>query len=243
MEGNFDVILNETKKEFEGHVTFVVFPLVKQAGKSPEVIGETLGNWLINNSTIVEKYNVVKGFLNLSLKDSFWLEAFSKIQQKEYFSRRKPTGEKVLVEYSSPNTNKPLHLGHIRNILLGWSVSKILEFEGNEVVTTQVINDRGIAICKSMLAWKKWGEGKTPETTGIKGDHFVGDFYVKFEQEFVKEYTAFSESEEGGKIYLGQKKENQEKTDFFKVFKNTYFNEFSPLEQKQEKCFLIGKQG
>ncbi|MBK8820909.1 MAG: arginine--tRNA ligase [Saprospiraceae bacterium] len=243
VEGNFDVILNETKKEFEGHVTFVVFPLVKQAGKSPEVIGETLGNWLINNSTIVEKYNVVKGFLNLSLKDSFWLEAFSKIQQKEYFSSRKPTGEKVLVEYSSPNTNKPLHLGHIRNILLGWSVSKILEFEGNEVVTTQVINDRGIAICKSMLAWKKWGEGKTPETTGIKGDHFVGDFYVKFEQEFVKEYTAFSESEEGGKIYLGQKKENQEKTDFFKVFKNTYFNEFSPLGAEARNMLLEWEAG
>lgn len=240
---SLDIQLNETKKEFEGHITFVVFPLVKQVGKAPEVIGETIGKWLMENSTVVASYNVVKGFLNISLKDSFWIEAFAKIQKEVYFSQRKPTGEKVLVEYSSPNTNKPLHLGHIRNILLGWSVSKILEFEGNEVITTQVINDRGIAICKSMLAWKKWGNGATPASSEIKGDHFVGDYYVKFEQEFVKEYTAFAESEAGAKLFESQKKENQDKSEFFKAFKNKYFNEISPLGAEARQMLLDWEAG
>ena len=241
--GVIDIQLNETKKEFEGHITFVVFPLVKQVGKAPEVIGETIGNWLVHNSSVVAAYNVVKGFLNLSLKDSFWTAAFAKIQEETYFSQRKATGEKVLVEYSSPNTNKPLHLGHIRNILLGWSVSKILQFEGNEVITTQVINDRGIAICKSMLAWKKWGNGATPASSGIKGDHFVGDYYVKFEQEFVKEYTAFAESEAGAKLFESQKKENQEQSEFFEAFKNKYFNEISPLGAEARQMLLDWEAG
>lgn len=240
---SLDIQLNETKKEFEGHTTFVVFPLVKQVGKAPEVIGETIGKWLMENSTVVASYNVVKGFLNISLKDSFWIEAFAKIQEETYFSQRKSTGEKVLVEYSSPNTNKPLHLGHIRNILLGWSVSKILQFEGNEVITTQVINDRGIAICKSMLAWKKWGNGATPASSGIKGDHFVGDYYVKFEQEFVKEYQVFAESEAGAKLFESQKKENQEQSEFFKAFKNKYFNEISPLGAEARQMLLDWEAG
>lgn len=241
--GDIDIQLNETKKEFEGHITFVVFPLVKQVGKAPEVIGQTIGDWLVQHSTVVAAYNVVKGFLNLSLKDSFWTEAFAKIQEETYFSQRKATGEKVLVEYSSPNTNKPLHLGHIRNILLGWSVSKILQFEGHEVITTQVINDRGIAICKSMLAWKKWGNGATPASSGIKGDHFVGDYYVKFEQEFVKEYQAFAESEAGTKLFESQKKDNQEKSDFFKTFKNKYFNEISALGAEARQMLLDWEAG
>src|SRR5690606_4293293 len=161
--------------------TFVVFPLVKQLGKSPELIGNEVGEWLVANSPGVDKYNTVKGFLNLTLSADFWLKSLSIVQSPDFFEKQKPNGEKVLVEFASPNTNKPLHLGHIRNILLGWSCTKILQHAGYEALTTQVINDRGIAICKSMLAWQKFGNGATPASENIKGDHFVGDYYVRFE--------------------------------------------------------------
>lgn len=224
-----EVVLNETKKEFEGEVTFVVFPLVKSLGKAPEVIGNGVGEWLIVNSPWVQAYNTVKGFLNLTLSDVFWAGVFDKIQQPEYFNKQEPNGEKVLVEFASPNTNKPLHLGHIRNILLGWSCSKILQHAGYEVITTQVINDRGIAICKSMLAWQKFGNGATPKSEGIKGDHFVGNYYVTFEREFMKEYTSFMETEAGKKIYQEKAKKEEDEKSFFKAFKNQYFNELSVL--------------
>lgn len=233
-----EVVFNETKKEFEGDITFVVFPLVKRTGKSPEQIGQTLGDWLVKHSSPVSSFNVVKGFLNLCLTDSFWLSALEAIQNPGYFRPRPANGEKVMVEFSSPNTNKPLHLGHIRNILLGWSCSKILEFAGYEVITTQVINDRGIAICKSMLAWQKWSNGDTPASSGIKGDHFVGDYYVKFEQEFVREYKQFTDSPRGEEIYNQYKKEGQDKDTFFKAFKNQYFNEFSALGAEAREMLI-----
>lgn len=224
-----DIVLNETKKEFEGDITFVVFPFVKTFGKSPEVIGNSVGEYLTKNSSWVEGFNIVKGFLNLTLTQQFWAKSMDLVQRSTFFQQQKPKGEKVLVEFASPNTNKPLHLGHIRNILLGWSCTKILRHAGYEAITTQVINDRGIAICKSMLAWQKFGNGSTPQSTGIKGDHFVGDYYVRFEQEFVKEYNAFADSPEGKTLFRQNAKEDQDEKSFFKAYKNQYFNEISSL--------------
>ncbi|MGA0233251.1 MAG: arginine--tRNA ligase, partial [Saprospiraceae bacterium] len=171
-----DIILSPTKKEFEGDYTFVVFPLVKVLKFSPAQIAEELGQCIKANSRFVEDYNVVKGFLNLQLNQAFWQQCFEELSD-EKFGQAGRNGKKMMVEFSSPNTNKPLHLGHIRNILLGWSVAQIAETRGYEVVKTQVINDRGIAVCKSMMAWKLFSGGATPESQGIKGDHFVGDYY------------------------------------------------------------------
>ena len=178
--------LQYTRKEFEGDRTLVVFPFLKITGKSPEETGNQIGNALLKQSEIVSDFNVVKGFLNIGIKTSFWLKWI-----------QNPTPEKgeaddgiYMVEYSSPNTNKPLHLGHIRNNLLGYSVSQLLGAANKNVCKVQVINDRGIHICKSMLAWERYGEGKTPENTGIKGDHLVGDYYVKFDQVYKKEVSA-----------------------------------------------------
>lgn len=177
--------VQENKTDFEGDFTIVIFPLVKQLKKSPNVLGEELGEELLKLVDFVEKYNVVKGFLNISVKGTLFFEIFKATQ--ENFGKIKPKNKKVMVEYSSPNTNKPLHLGHIRNILLGYSVSQILQEAGYEVVKTQIVNDRGIHICKSMLAWEKFGNGETPATSGLKGDKLVGNYYVKFDQEYKKE--------------------------------------------------------
>ena len=181
--------LQKTKKEFQGHWTLVVFPLLKISRKNPEQTATEIGEYLIKNQTVVTSYNVVKGFLNLSIAPAYWVDSLNDIHQTEKYGI-KETCEKsplILIEYSSPNTNKPLHLGHIRNNLLGYSISEILKATGNKVVKTNIVNDRGIHICKSMLAWKLWGEGETPESTGKKGDHLTGDYYVKFDQEYKKE--------------------------------------------------------
>ncbi|GAB4131233.1 MAG: arginine--tRNA ligase [Raineya sp.] len=175
------ITLQETKKEFEGSHTFVVFPFTKELGKKPTEIAEEIGKFLLQNCSIVEKYNVVQGFLNISLKDAVWLKVFENMTTAPLFQLPKRK-EKVVVEYSSPNTNKPLHLGHLRNNFLGYSVAKILEACGYEVHKTQIINDRGIHICKSMLAYEKFGNGETPESSGIKGDHLVGKYYVEFDK-------------------------------------------------------------
>lgn len=175
------ITLQETKKEFEGTHTFVVFPFTKELGKKPPEIAEAIGNYLLQNCPIVEKYNVVQGFLNISLTDEAWLQLFENILQNPVF-RLPKRKEKVVIEYSSPNTNKPLHLGHLRNNFLGYSVAKILEACGYQVHKTQIINDRGIHICKSMLAYKKFGKDETPESSGIKGDHLVGKYYVEFDK-------------------------------------------------------------
>ena len=232
------VLINETRKEFIGDYTFVIFPLVKLLQKSPDQIGKVLGDWLMNNEPQITSHNTIKGFLNVSLSDVFWSEVLNEISNTPNFGCSPANGKKVLVEFASPNTNKPLHLGHIRNILLGWSCSKILKANGYTVLNTQVINDRGIAVCKSMLAWKKFANGKTPESTGKKGDHFVGEYYVRFETEFVTEYDRFQNTNEGTAIYEAQKKDGQTIQDFFKEYKNTYFNTYSQLGGEAKKMLL-----
>jgi len=181
-----------TRKEFEGDITLVVFPMVRFAKKGPEQTAEDLGNYLVENIEFVEKFNVVKGFLNMVISESYWLETYAKAFQADDFGRVEATESdpQIVVEYSSPNTNKPLHLGHVRNNLLGYSVAEIIKASGKRVKKVQIINDRGIHICKSMLAWKLFGEGETPESTGIKGDHLVGKYYVRFDKEYKKEIAA-----------------------------------------------------
>ena len=182
-----DISLQETRKEFEGEVTVVTFPLTRLSKKSPEQTGAEIGEYLVNSLQEVSKFNVIKGFLNISITDAFLLEIFnSKITQKS-FGDLPANGKKVMVEYSSPNTNKPLHLGHVRNNLLGFSVSEILAAAGYDVVKANLVNDRGIHICKSMLAWQKFGNGETPENTGLKGDKLVGNYYVIFDKEYKKQ--------------------------------------------------------
>lgn len=181
------VSFQKTRPEFEGDLTIVVFPFTKLAGKKPEEMANELGAEMIKESKFVAKYNVVKGFLNLLISDSYWLSFMEKNHENEFFGRKEVSGSPVVVEYSSPNTNKPLHLGHIRNNLLGWSVSEILKANGENVVRVNLVNDRGIHICKSMMAWKKWGDGCTPESTGKKGDHLIGYFYVLFNTHFKEE--------------------------------------------------------
>lgn len=183
--------IQENKTEFEGDFTIVTFPLVKQLKKNPESIGVELGEALTEQTELLESFNVVKGFLNVKVKNQFFVDQFKTVTDQ--FSTIEKKNATVMVEYSSPNTNKPLHLGHIRNNLLGFSVAQILEEAGYDVVKAQIINDRGIHICKSMLAWEKFGKGETPETNHIKGDKFVGNYYVKFDQEYKKEIAALME--------------------------------------------------
>jgi len=184
---NFDladsaVLVNATKPEFEGEYTIVMFSFVKQLKKSPEALGQELGKFLVdNNAEIFSGYNVIKGFLNLSITDTYWSNFLKQEYSNPSYGTAAATGRKVMVEYSSPNTNKPLHLGHLRNNFLGWSAAEIFKATGNEVVKTCIVNDRGIHICKSMIAWQKHANGATPGSTNTKGDHFVGDYYVKFE--------------------------------------------------------------
>ena len=179
--------LQQTRKEFEGDVTIIVFPITKFSRKSPEQTATALGEFLVAEVEQIESFNVIKGFLNLSLKNSYWIDVFYNEINQPSFGIVPSNGKKVMVEYSSPNTNKPLHLGHVRNNLLGYSVAEILKANGYEVIKANLVNDRGIHICKSMLAWQKFGNGETPETSGIKGDHLVGKYYVKFDQEYKKQ--------------------------------------------------------
>ena len=177
--------LQKTRPEFEGHVTLVVFPFVKAARKAPAQVAAELGEKLVGE--LVAKYNAVQGFLNLTIKDSFWLDQLQSIASDDNFGRQPERNQLMMIEYSSPNTNKPLHLGHVRNNLLGWSIAQIQEANGWKVVKTNIVNDRGIHICKSMLAWLKFGNGETPESSGKKGDHLIGDYYVRFDKEYRKQ--------------------------------------------------------
>ena len=181
--------LQETRKEFRGDVTLVVFPLLGISQKPAEQTAKEIGNYLLGDTQWVEDFNVVKGFLNLIIRTTYWINSLSEVFSDRHFGivSSKEKQELVMVEYSSPNTNKPLHLGHIRNNLLGHSLCEILKANGNKVVKTNIVNDRGIHICKSMVGWQKWGNGQTPQTAKVKGDHLVGDFYVKFEQEYRRE--------------------------------------------------------
>lgn len=177
-----------TRREFKGDVTVVIFPMLRIVKGNPVKIGESIGEYLLEHVENVKGFNVVKGFLNIEIQDSYYIEVFNAIKDKEHYGYKTEADSKaVMVEYSSPNTNKPLHLGHIRNNLLGYSVAEILKASGKKVYKTQIINDRGIHICKSMLAWKRFGNGETPESTGLKGDKLVGNYYVKFDQEYKKE--------------------------------------------------------
>ena len=183
------VQLQKTKREFEGSLTLVVFPFLKISRKKPEDTAQEIGQWLQEHCDAVERFNVVKGFLNIVVAQKAWVSLLNAINADPTYGEKKATDQSplVMIEYSSPNTNKPLHLGHVRNNLLGWSLAKIMEANGNRVVKTNIVNDRGIHICKSMLAWQKWGNGETPETSGKKGDHLIGDYYVAFDKHYREE--------------------------------------------------------
>ncbi|WHT39852.1 arginine--tRNA ligase [Myroides sp. mNGS23_01] len=205
----YDVVLDKveyqvTRKEFEGDITVVIFPFLKQIKGNPIEIGTKIGEYLVENTAEIERFNVVKGFLNLVVSDAYYLSSFTSMYGEAHFGYQTPEAEDkaVLVEYSSPNTNKPLHLGHVRNNLLGFAVAEILKASGKKVYKTQIINDRGIHICKSMLAWEKFGQGETPESTGLKGDKLVGNYYVKFDIEYksqIKELMANGMTEDQAK--------------------------------------------
>ena len=189
------VQLQKTRSNFEGNLTLVVFPFLKLSKKKPEETAQEIGDYLVANCKAVAKYNTVKGFLNLTVASAAWVELLNDINADEKYGEKPVTSSSplVMIEYSSPNTNKPLHLGHVRNNLLGWSLAQIMEANGNRVIKTNIVNDRGIHICKSMLAWLKWGNGITPETAGKKGDHLIGDFYVAFDKHYKEECTTLQE--------------------------------------------------
>ena len=199
------VQLQETRAEFEGQLTLVVFPFLKMSKKAPEATAQEIGDQLVAKvPEVISKFNVIKGFLNLVINPAQWIELLESIQQNPTFGFTPVTEESplVMIEYSSPNTNKPLHLGHVRNNLLGWALANVMQANGNKVVKTNIVNDRGIHICKSMLAWLKWGNGETPESSGKKGDHLIGDYYVAFDKHYreeVKELVAQGMDEEQAK--------------------------------------------
>lgn len=235
------ITCDPTRPEFTGDYTIVTFPLVKKTGKQPDLLGQELGQYLVANLKEVAGFNVIKGFLNVALKSSFWTGVLQTIAGTEDYGQHPSNGGRVIVEYCSPNTNKPIHLGHIRNILLGWSTARLLEAAGYGVSRVQVINDRGIAICKSMLAWQRFAAGATPTSSGIKADHFVGHWYVRFEQEFQSEYKAWQETHQAAEI--AQKANAANVSDFFKGYKNTYFNEFSDLGKEARTMLLAWEAG
>ena len=198
------VQLQKTRSEFEGNLTLVVFPFLKISKKNPEQTAQEIGQYLVDNCEAIAAFNVVKGFLNLVIAPAAWLSLLADMDADEHYGEKQVTNESplVMIEYSSPNTNKPLHLGHVRNNLLGWSLAQIMQANGNKVVKTNIVNDRGIHICKSMLAWLKWGNGETPETSGKKGDHLIGDYYVAFDKHYreeIKQLVAQGMDEETAK--------------------------------------------
>ncbi len=233
-----DILVNPTKKEHQGDYTLVTFPLAKLLKLSPPQIAQALGDRLKKNNAWIDGVEIIQGFLNISLKSDFWFSALKDMKSNPDFWKPDQTPERILVEFSSPNTNKPLHLGHIRNILLGWSTAKIFSACGFDVKRVQIVNDRGIAICKSMVAWQKFGEGKTPESEHIKSDHFVGDWYVRFEAEFQKEYKAWQQTETAGIIFSQRKETSIGEEEFFKNYKNHYFNTASSMGREARDMLL-----
>lgn len=212
------VTLQKTKKEFEGNLTLVVFGLLKISHKSPDATAQEIGEYLEKNDESVSKFNVIKGFLNLTISDASLLDQLKSIDENDCFGKKHVTEDSplVMIEYSSPNTNKPLHLGHVRNNLLGWSLSQIMEANGNKVVKTNIVNDRGIHICKSMLAWQKWGNGETPESAGKKGDHLIGDYYVLFDKknkEQEAEIKAHMTKAQGSRSSLSSESESESESE------------------------------
>jgi arginyl-tRNA synthetase len=228
----FDVTIDKvefqtTRKEFEGDITMVIFPLLKLVKSNPVELGNKIGNYLVENVSEVARFNVVSGFLNIVIDDSYYLNFFNGIRNADKFGFVTPSADDkaVMVEYSSPNTNKPLHLGHVRNNLLGYSVAEIIKASGKKVYKTQIINDRGIHICKSMLAWQKFGNGETPESTGLKGDKLVGNYYVKFEKEFQKEYSNWFDNNSNNGLVYSLNDKYAKSADFQKVLKEKYQEE------------------
>nr|MBS0037737.1 arginine--tRNA ligase [Saprospiraceae bacterium] len=238
-----DVQIQPTRKEFEGEYTLVVFPLSARVKKAPPVFAEELGEYLMLHSDFVDGYNVVKGFLNMSLSAHFWREMMEQVSDTEAAFKNMDYRGRLVLEYSSPNTNKPLHLGHIRNILLGWSMYKIKQRCGHEVIRTQIVNDRGVAICKSMWAWDNYAEGETPDSSGLKGDHLIGKYYVTFDKVFNEEYALWQNSDEAQKYYKDHAEDGQSPADFFKKFKNRYFNEHSKIGSEVRKMLLLWEEG
>lgn len=232
------VTVNTTRTDFEGDYTIVTFSFSKIAKRKPEVIGQEIGYYLEEEVDEIVRFNIVKGFLNVVVSDAYWKTFVQDIYQDQKYGYAPSNGKKVMVEFSSPNTNKPLHLGHIRNILLGWSAYKILTAAGYEVIRTQIVNDRGIAICRSMEAWKRFGNGATPESTGIKGDHFVGQYYVEFAQRFKEEYQSWQKSPEAKEVYISNAQDTQTEEAFFEKYKNTYFNKHSILGAEAKQMLL-----
>ncbi|MFZ4542901.1 MAG: arginine--tRNA ligase [Saprospiraceae bacterium] len=231
--------IDVTNKEFEGDYTVAVFPFVRFSKKSPEQTCSEIGEYLKNTVPEIAEFNVIKGFLNLTLSNAYWCNYLLQIAEDLNFGKGDKKDERIVVEFSSPNTNKPLHLGHVRNILLGWSCIKILETAGYNVIKTKVVNDRGIAICKSMLAWKLFGNAETPQSSNKKGDHLVGEYYVMFENQFKKEYkdwqvTEFAQVD----VFQKLKKPEQTAEEFFINYKNTYFNEYSQLGKQAREMLL-----
>lgn len=226
------VQIQKTKKEFEGDLTIVVFPFVKMLRKKPIELGEELGKHLTENVAEVDAFNVVQGFLNLTISNSFWTSFFNSISGNENYGKADPTGVTKMVEYSSPNTNKPLHLGHLRNNFLGHSMSRIHQVNGHDVVKVQIINDRGIHICMSMLAWQKWGNGETPESAGVKGDHLVGRYYVLFNAEYRKQALEAAHAWPE-KNFEGVSDEN--KTKYLKLVELIAEEEAKPAETEEDK--------
>jgi arginyl-tRNA synthetase len=223
------VSVTATRKEFTGDFTVVVFPYTKFARKKPHEIGQEIGDFLIAQQSELASFNVIQGFVNLSVSPVYWHTFLMGMYADTAFGRRPRLGKKVMVEFCSPNTNKPIHLGHIRNILLGWSTASILDAMGYDVVKVQVINDRGIAICKSMLAWQLFAAGEEPAAAGKKPDHFVGDYYVAFEKAFQTEYKAWQLAATARTLLSEELKEGESEADFFKRYKDTYFNRQSEL--------------
>lgn len=235
--------LSGTRKEFEGDFTIVLFPYIKDIRKKLPEIGEAVGTFIVNDLDLVNGHNTIKGFLNLSLSHAFWKNELSLYLNTDDFGKGSDKEQTVMVEFCSPNTNKPLHLGHIRNILLGWSTGEILKEAGYKVINTQIINDRGIAVCKSMLAWKKYAAGDSPNSTGVKGDHFVGKYYVRFDKELKAEYIQWQNTKEAEGVVAALSNEGESTEAFFKRYKNTYFNEYSVLGKEAKEMLLMWEAG
>ncbi|MEO9021557.1 MAG: arginine--tRNA ligase [Ginsengibacter sp.] len=261
-----DFQINETKPEFTGDYTIVLFALVKVLKKSTEILGKEIGEHLIkNNSSLFSSFNVIKGFLNMEINDTELTTFLQKKYQDKNFGKKASNHQKVMVEYSSPNTNKPLHLGHLRNNFLGWSVAEILKANGNEVIKTAIVNDRGIHICKSMIAWQMFANGATPESTHKKGDHLVGDYYVRFNDEYKKEVSALIQSgkskeeaekespimKETQEMLLDWEKGNPEVRELWKTMNSWVYNGFAETYQRigsdfdhtfyESNTYLLGK--
>lgn len=237
------IVVTPTKKEFTGDYTVVIFPLVKLLKSNPGEVGQKLGAYLVANLSWVDHFDLKGGFVNLILSSDLWPELLAALPDKEGLGQLPFNGQTILIEFSSPNTNKPLHLGHIRNILLGWSMCNLYQALGYRVIKAQVINDRGVAICKSMLAWKKFGEGRTPDSSSQKGDHFVGDYYVLFNQKLEEEYIAWQNSQEAAQLFAQRKDTSLERPSFFKQFTNEYFNKYSVLGEEVRQMLISWEAG